>query len=76
MQWRKISPYCLKSCPWMIAKHGGPSPKYLLTHDAKPNLLMWFGKAQEAMDAAESLSSSPERLSEKGVQSLPAAVRS
>ena len=76
MKWKKINPYCLRSGPWMLAKHGGTPPKYLLTHDANPNLLMWFGKAQEAMDAAESLSSSPELLSEKGAQSLPAAVRS
>lgn len=76
MKWQKINPYCLKSGPWRIAKHGGPSPKYLLTHDAKPNLLMWFGKAQEAMDTAESLSSSPERQWVKGAPSLRAAARS
>ena len=55
MKWHKINPYCLKSGPWLIAKHGGPSPRYLLTHDSRPNAMMWFGSAQEAMDTAERL---------------------
>ena len=60
MKWQKINPYCLKSGPWRIAKHGGPSPKYLLTHDAQPGVLCWFGSAQAAMEAATALESIPD----------------
>ena len=55
MKWKKINPYCLRSGPWMLAKHGGTPPKYLLTHDAKPGMLCWFDSAQAAMDAATAL---------------------
>ena len=55
MKWQKINPYCLKSGPWRIAKHGGQNPTYLLTHDAKPGMLCWFGSSQEAMETAERL---------------------
>ena len=55
MKWQRINPHCLRSGQWLIAKHGGPRPKYLLTYDAKPNALMWFSSAQEAMDTAERL---------------------
>jgi homospermidine synthase len=60
VKWQKINPYCLKSGPWRIAKHGGPSPKYLLTHDAKPGMLCWFESAQAAMDLATALESTPD----------------
>ena len=60
MKWKKINTYCIKSGPWMLAKHGGTPPKYLLTHDAKPNVLMWFDSAQAAMEAATALGSTPD----------------
>ena len=55
MKWQKINPRCLRSGPWMLAKHGGEPPKYLLTHDASPNVLMWFDTSKAAMDAASAL---------------------
>ena len=55
MKWKKINPYCLRSGPWMLAKHGGTPPKYLLTHDARPNVLMWFDTSKAAMDTASAL---------------------
>ena len=60
MKWQKHSPYCLKSGPWRIAKHGGQPPKYLLTHDSKPGVLMWFGSSAEAMELATALESTPD----------------
>ena len=60
MKWQKISPYYLKSGPWRIAKHGGPKPVYLLTHDAKPEMLCWAESAQAAMDLATALESTPD----------------
>ena len=44
----------------MLAKHGGTPPKYLLTHDAKPNVLMWFDASKAAMEAATALESTPD----------------
>ena len=60
MKWQKLNPYCLKSGPWRIAKHGGQPPKYLLTHDAKPGMLCWFGSSAEAIEAATALESIPD----------------
>ena len=60
MKWIKINPYCLRSGPWMLAKHGGVPPKYLMTHDARPNVLMWFDTSKAAMDAASALELTPD----------------
>ena len=60
MKWQKINPYCIKSGPWMLAKHGGPKPVYLLTHDARPNVLMWCDTSKAAMEAATALESTPD----------------
>lgn len=60
MKWNKINPYCLKSGPWLIAKHGGQPAKYLLTHDARSGMLCWFGSSAEAIEAATALESTPD----------------
>ena len=55
MSWARISRHAMRSGKWLLAKQGGDTPKYLLTHDERPSALMWFSGAEAAKSAAERL---------------------